>query len=624
MERYDIIVIGGGHAGIEAALAAARLGKKTMLLTLSVNNIGKMPCNPSVGGPAKGIIVREVDALGGQMPVTADATALQFKMLNSAKGPGVWALRVQSDKIAYQRMMQQVCLSQKNLTVFEGMAVKLNTENGKVSGVTLSDGSFIPAQIVVLTTGTYMAGITMISEDHVESGPDREKTTKDLSASLREAGLRTFRLKTDTPPRVYTKTIDFSKTKLEPGTDAFVRFSETTEHILPFAHQIPCHMTYTNERIHEIILNNLTGSASYSGEIHSKGPRYCPSIEDKIVRFRDKPRHLLFLEPESLTMNTTYIQGYSTSLAKDVQLAITRGLPGLEHAEIARYGYAIEYDAVDPLQMKPTLESKVIENLFTAGQVNGTSGYEEAAGQGIVAGMNAARKLDGKEPLVFGRDEAYIGVLIDDLTTKGTQEPYRMLTSRAEFRLLLRHDNAEDRLIGKGYETGLISQVRYDRWQAKQKALADLKAELANSTFSLKDPEVREYLAARGYDTRGTGGFNGLDLVRRPQITTYDLMNLKHAEIEEEIAAECDIDIKYEGYIAKAKREAEKLKGMEEMILGTEFNYDEVDNLSIEGRQKLKAYQPATMGQASRISDVNPADLAVLAIAVKQGKGRRK
>ncbi|MBR2989829.1 MAG: tRNA uridine-5-carboxymethylaminomethyl(34) synthesis enzyme MnmG, partial [Solobacterium sp.] len=346
MEQYDIIVIGGGHAGIEAALAAARLGKKTMLLTLSVNNIGKMPCNPSVGGPAKGIIVREVDALGGQMPVTADATALQFKMLNSAKGPGVRALRVQSDKIAYQRMMQQVCLSQKNLTVFEGMAVKLNTENGKVSGVTLSDGSFIPAQIVVLTTGTYMAGITMISEDHVESGPDREKTTKDLSASLREAGLRTFRLKTDTPPRVYTKTIDFSKTKLEPGTDAFVRFSETTEHILPFAHQIPCHMTYTNERIHEIILNNLTGSASYSGEIHSKGPRYCPSIEDKIVRFRDKPRHLLFLEPESLTMNTTYIQGYSTSLAKDVQLAITRGLPGLEHAEIARYGYAIEYDAV--------------------------------------------------------------------------------------------------------------------------------------------------------------------------------------------------------------------------------------------------------------------------------------
>ena len=624
MEQYDIIVIGGGHAGIEAALAAARLGKKTMLLTLSVNNIGKMPCNPSVGGPAKGIIVREVDALGGQMPVTADATALQFKMLNSAKGPGVRALRVQSDKIAYQRMMQQVCLSQKNLTVFEGMAVKLNTENGKVSGVTLSDGSFIPAQIVVLTTGTYMAGITMISEDHVESGPDGEKTTKDLSASLREAGLRTFRLKTDTPPRVYTKTIDFSKTKLEPGTDAFVRFSETTEHILPFAHQIPCHMTYTDERIHEIILNNLTGSASYSGEIHSKGPRYCPSIEDKIVRFRDKPRHLLFLEPESLTMNTTYIQGYSTSLAKDVQLAITRGLPGLEHAEIARYGYAIEYDAVDPLQMKPSLESKVIENLFTAGQVNGTSGYEEAAGQGIVAGMNAARKLDGKEPLVFGRDEAYIGVLIDDLTTKGTQEPYRMLTSRAEFRLLLRHDNAEDRLIGKGYETGLISQVRYDRWQAKQKALADLKAELANSTFSLKDPEVREYLDARGYDTQGTGGFNGLDLVRRPQITTYDLMNLKHAEIEEEIAAECDIDIKYEGYIAKAKREAEKLKGMEEMILGTEFNYDEVDNLSIEGRQKLKAYQPATMGQASRISGVNPADLAVLAIAVKQGKGRRK
>ena len=623
MESFDIIVIGGGHAGIEASLAGARLGKKTMLLSLSVNNIGKMPCNPSVGGPAKGIIVREVDALGGQMPVTADATALQFKMLNSAKGPGVRALRVQSDKLAYQRMMQKVCLSQENLTVLEGMAVRLNVKDGRVSGVTLSDGSFIPARAVVLTTGTYMAGITMISDDHVESGPDREKTTKDLSASLREAGLRTFRLKTDTPPRVLTKSIDFSKTKPEPGTDAFVRFSETTETILPYHLQAVCHMTYTNERIHEIILNNLQGSASYRGDIRSKGPRYCPSIEDKIVRFRDKPRHLLFLEPESRYLNTTYIQGYSTSLPKDVQLAITRGLPGLENAVIARYGYAIEYDAIDPVQMKPTMESKVIENLFTAGQVNGTSGYEEAAGQGILAGMNAARKLDGREPLVLGRDEAYIGVLVDDLTTKGTQEPYRMLTSRAEFRLLLRHDNAEDRLIEKGRETGLISEARYERYLAKKQKQEELKEELAETTFSLKDPAFRDYLAEAGYDAEGNTGFNGLDLLKRPGIRAQDLMRLNGADVDEETASRCDIDVKYEGYIAKAKREAAKLRTMESMVLGTDFDYRAVENLSIEGRQKLMEYRPATMGQASRISGVNPADLAVLAIALKQGKGRR-
>jgi glucose-inhibited division protein A len=398
MTDYEIIVLGGGHAGIEAALASARIGHKTLLLTLSIDNIGKMPCNPSVGGPAKGVVVREIDALGGQMPVTADATALQFKMLNTAKGPGVWALRVQSDKIAYKQMMQDVCLHQKNLTVLAAMAVRLNVENGEVRGVTLKDGSVITSRIVILTTGTYMAGVNMISSEVTPGGPDREETTNDLSQSLREAGLRTFRLKTGTPPRVLTSSIDFSKTKLEPGTDEFLRFSETTQKIRPFAQQVPCYMTWTTPETHEIILANLNKSSMYSGVVKGVGPRYCPSIEDKLVRFKDKPRHLLFLEPESLSMDTTYVQGFSTSLPRDVQERMTHTLPGFEHCIIKKYAYAIEYDAVDPIQMKPTLESKIIRNLFTAGQVNGTSGYEEAAGQGILAGINACMKLEDRSP----------------------------------------------------------------------------------------------------------------------------------------------------------------------------------------------------------------------------------
>lgn len=623
MNRFDIIVIGGGHAGIEAALAAARLNKKTILLTLSIDNIGKMPCNPSVGGPAKGIVVREIDALGGQMPVTADRTALQFKMLNSAKGPGVRALRVQSDKLAYKKMMQDVCLRQENLTVLEGMAVQLNTENQKVTGVTLKDGTFISGEIVILTTGTYMAGVNMISDEVKSGGPDLEKTTEDLSASLREAGLKTFRLKTGTPPRVLTSSIDFSKTKYEPGTDAFLHFSDTTTSIRPFKEQVPCYMTYTTAETHEIIMNNLHRSSMYSGVVKGVGPRYCPSIEDKLVRFKDKPRHLLFLEPESLSLDTTYVQGFSTSLPRDVQEAMTHTLPGFENCIIKKYAYAIEYDAIDPLQMKRSLESKVIENLFTAGQVNGTSGYEEAAGQGIVAGINAVRKLDGKEPLVFGRDEAYIGVLIDDLTTKGTLEPYRLLTSRSEFRLLLRHDNADVRLIEKGHECGLVSDERYEAYLNKMQALKDLQTRLSETVMELDDPEVMKYLEPLGYSAGEHKGVNGLDLVRRPGITTEDIMKLNHEEVDSELASRCDIEVKYEGYIQKARREAAKLENMENQKLGLHFNYDEVDNLSIEGRQKLMKYRPETMGQASRISGVNPADLAVLAIALKQMKGRQ-
>lgn len=626
MHDYDIIVIGGGHAGIEAALAAARMKKRTMLLTLSIDNIGKMPCNPSVGGPAKGIVVREIDALGGQMPITADRTALQFKMLNQSKGPGVRALRVQSDKLAYKKMMQDVCLHQENLTVKEGMAVKLNVENNKVTGVTLSDGSFISTEIVILTTGTYMAGVNMISSEVRDGGPDMEKTTKNLSASLREAGLETMRLKTGTPPRVLTSSIDFSKTKLEPGTDAFLRFSETTkkEDIRPFKDQVPCYLTYTTPETHEIILSNLNKSSMYSGVVKGVGPRYCPSIEDKLVRFKDKPRHLLFLEPESLSLDTTYVQGFSTSLPRDVQEKMTHTLPGFEHCVIKKYAYAIEYDAIDPIQMKPTFESKIIENLFTAGQVNGTSGYEEAAGQGIMAGINASLKLENREPLVFGRDEAYIGVLVDDLTTKGTREPYRLLTSRAEFRLLLRHDNAEERLIEKGRYCGLISDERYEAYLKKEEALKNEKEHLKETIFREDDPSVHAYLSSIGYTEDMHKGINGIDLIRRPKTETLQLLHAIGEDCDPFVAAKCDIDIKYEGYINKARREAKKLQGMEQQKLGVDFNYDEVDNLSIEGRQKLMKFKPATIGQASRISGVNPADLAVLAIAIRQGKGVRK
>jgi len=558
MKNYDIIVIGGGHAGIEAALASARLHKRTLLLTLSIDNIGKMPCNPSVGGPAKGIVVREIDALGGQMPITADRTALQFKMLNSAKGPGVRALRVQSDKIEYKKMMQDVCLHQENLTVKEGMAVEINAEHQKITGVTLKDGSFISCEIVIVTTGTYMASVNMISSEVRMGGPDMEETTNDLSASIRRLGIETMRLKTGTPPRVLTSSIDFSKTEYEPGTDEFLRFSETTrkEDVRSFKDQVPCYLTYTRPETHEIILDNLNKSSMYSGVVKGVGPRYCPSIEDKLVRFKDKPRHLLFLEPESLSMDTTYVQGFSTSLPREVQEKMIHTLPGFEHCIIKKYAYAIEYDAMEPIQMKPTFESKIVENLFTAGQVNCTSGYEEAAGQGIMAGINAALKLDGREPLVFGRDESYIGVLVDDLTTKGTKEPYRLLTSRAEFRLLLRHDNAEERLIEKGRYCGLVDDARYAAYLEKQKKLQDTETMLKDTLFELDDPKVKAYLESVGYVETEHRGVNGRDLVKRPNVETEKLLEAADIAIDAELARKADIDIKYEGYINKQRREA--------------------------------------------------------------------
>lgn len=620
-KKFDIIVVGAGHAGVEAALVSARCNKKTALVTLSIENIAKMPCNPSVGGPAKGIVVREIDALGGQMGITADKTALQFKMLNTTKGPGVQSLRVQSDKIEYSKMMQEICLQQENLTVIEGQVKCCNFDKNKVTGITMMDDEIISSEIVILTTGTYMSSLVMVSSTVTESGPDSEPTTHNLSQSLRDAGLETFRLKTGTPPRVLTNTIDFSKAELQPGTDAFVAFSTTTKEILPFNEQVVCYLTYTAPETHRLIHENLNKSSMYSGVVKGVGPRYCPSIEDKLVRFSDKERHQLFLEPESRSLDTTYVQGFSTSLPYDIQEKMVHSLPGLENAVIDKYAYAIEYDAIDPLQLKPSLETMKIENLFTAGQINGTSGYEEAAGQGLMAGINAVLKLDKKDPLVLGRDEAYIGVMIDDLVTKGTKEPYRLLTSRAEFRLLLRHDNADQRLMKKGYEIGTISEERYTEFLNKMSHIQKVKEQLLDVRFTPKD-EINNYLNELGYD-RLTEGITGYDLLKRPNVECRILLKALGIEESDEVAKQVEIEVKYEGYINKAKKEATRLNQMEKVFLPEDINYLEIDNLSLEGKQKLDKIRPRTMGQASRISGVNPADIAVLAITLEQRRRKR-
>ena len=612
----DVIVVGGGHAGIEAALIAARLGCETALISLSLENIGKMPCNPSVGGPAKGIVVREIDALGGQMGITADQTALQFKMLNTTKGPGVQSLRVQSDKVAYAKRMQEEIQKQEHLQLILGLCTGITVDEGKVTGIRMEGGQQLQAKAVILTTGTYMSSSVMISSEVTPSGPDGEPTTNQLSGSLREAGLRTFRLKTGTPPRVLTASIDFSKTTPQPGTDQFVAFSTTTAQIREFEKQKLCYLTYTTSKTHELILANLKKSSMYSGVVKGVGPRYCPSIEDKLVRFADKPRHQIFLEPESESLDTTYIQGFSTSLPRDLQEQMVHSLPGLEQAVIEKYAYAIEYDAVDPLQLKPSLEILTIENLFTAGQINGTSGYEEAAAQGLMAGINAVLKLRNQPPLVLRRDEAYIGVMIDDLVTKGTQEPYRLLTSRAEFRLLLRHDNADQRLMHYGYQLGSISEERWQDYQHRRTLVDDLKTRLKACRLTPKSP-IQSALEAAGYPALSEG-ISAEELIRRPHMTISALQPALDFDVDATAAAQTEIELKYEGYITKARKEAEKMMAMDHVILPQNLDYDQVQHLSLEGRQKLKAIQPHTLGQASRISGVSPADIAMLAMVLEQ------
>lgn len=612
----DVIVVGGGHAGIEAALATARMGKETVLYTLHLSMIGSMPCNPSVGGPAKGIVVREIDALGGEMGRAADATALQFKMLNTTKGPGVQSLRVQSDKIAYKAYMQDVLQKQEHLRVEEACVEEILVRDGKACGVRLADGQTVESRAVILTSGTFMSSTILVGHQATSSGPEGEPTTNALSQSLRSHGIRTFRLKTGTPARVKMASIDFSGLEVQPGTKDFVCFSEDTEEILPFEQQMVCYLTYTSPQTHAIIQEHLQESAMYSGLVKGVGPRYCPSIEDKLVRFADKPRHQIFLEPESRSLDTTYVQGFSTSMPHDVQEKMLHSLPGLEHCEIDKFGYAIEYDAIDPLQCRPTLENKVIAHLFTAGQINGTSGYEEAAAQGLIAGINAVAALDGTDGLILGRDEAYIGVMIDDLVTKGTNEPYRLLTSRAEYRLLLRHDNADVRLTGYGHERGLISEERYQRFLQKQQAIETGMQMVKDVRFTPKSA-VNEYLQALGYEPLKEG-ISAFELLRRPKVTIAGLQPYADLSIDAKAARQIEIEIKYEGYIAKARRDARHLRAMDQMRIPKGVDYATIEHLSLEARQKLAQIQPMTLGQASRISGVNPADLAVLAMVIKQ------
>ena len=616
----DCVVVGAGHAGVEAAMSLAHAGKDTVLVTIKLDHIAKMPCNPSVGGPAKGVVVREIDALGGVMPKVADKTALQFKMLNTTKGPGVWNMRVQSDKLEYSEMMKELCLNTKNLEVVEDIVEEVICVDKKFKAVRLSNHGIIEAKACILTTGTYMDSTVMISADTRSEGPDGDKTTKNLSASLRNLGINLFRLKTGTPPRVLTESIDFSKTKYEPGADYFLHFSEETkqEDVLPVDKQVPCYLTYTTPETLEIIRENLKKSSMYSGVVKGVGPRYCPSIEDKVVRFSDKERHQLFLEPESLSLNTTYVQGFSTSMPRDIQEKMVHSLIGLENAKIIKYAYAIEYDAVDPLQVKANLELKNIENLFISGQILGTSGYEEAAGLGIMAGINARRKLDNEEPFILKRDEAYLGVMIDDLITKGTKEPYRLLTSRAEYRLLLRHDNADQRLIKYGYENKLISEERYNKYLKKIDDINKMKEYLKDTRIE-KESGINDYLNELGF-TNEAGSHNAYELLRRPGVKLSKLLDYVGIEYDKDIADQVEIEIKYEGYIEKEKKEAERMLKMDTVKLPENIDYLNVDNLALEARQKLDKVRPASLGQASRISGINPSDIQVLAIYLKQNK----
>jgi len=616
----DCVVVGAGHAGVEAAMSLAHAGKDTVLVTIKLNHIAKMPCNPSIGGPAKGVVVREIDALGGVMPKVADKTALQFKMLNTTKGPGVWNMRVQSDKLEYSKMMKELCLNTEHLTVVEDIVEEVICENNTFKAVRLNKNGVIEAKACILTTGTYMDSTVMISSDTRSEGPDGDKTTKNLSESLRNLGITLFRLKTGTPQRVLTSSIDFSKTHYEPGAEEFLHYSEETkrEEVLPFEKQVPCYLTYTTDETLKIIKENLNKSSMYSGVVKGVGPRYCPSIEDKVVRFSDKPRHQLFLEPESLSLNTTYVQGFSTSMPRDVQEKMVHSLIGLEHAQIVKYAYAIEYDAVDPLQVKPNLELKNINNLFISGQILGTSGYEEAAGLGIMAGINARRKIDNEEPFILKRDESYIGVMIDDLVTKGTKEPYRLLTSRAEYRLLLRHDNADQRLLKYGYENHLISEERYNKFLTKMQDIANMKEHLKELRVD-KNTGINDYLESIGYEKEDMS-YNAYELLRRPDVKLNKILDLVGEAHDEDIANQVEIEVKYEGYIAKAKREAERMLKMDNIKLPETLDYLHIDNLALEARQKLDKVKPHSLGQASRISGINPSDIQVLAIYIKQGK----
>ncbi|MGH1209236.1 tRNA uridine-5-carboxymethylaminomethyl(34) synthesis enzyme MnmG [Bacillus cereus] len=615
---YDVIVIGAGHAGCEAGLAAARMGSKTLMLTINLDMVAFMPCNPSVGGPAKGIVVREIDALGGEMGRNIDKTHIQMRMLNTGKGPAVRALRAQADKFSYQHELKKTIEETTNLTLFQGMVERLIVEDGMCKGVVTQAGAEYTAKTVVITTGTFLRGEIIMGDLKYSSGPNNQQPSITLSEHLEELGFDLVRFKTGTPPRVNSNTIDYSKTEIQPGDDKPRSFSfETTKFIMD---QIPCWLTYTSTETHRLIDENLHRSAMYSGMIKGTGPRYCPSIEDKVVRFNDKPRHQIFLEPEGRNTQEVYVQGLSTSLPEDVQRDMLRTIPGLENVEMMRTGYAIEYDAIVPTQLWPTLETKKIKNLYTAGQINGTSGYEEAAGQGLMAGINAACRSLGKKEVVLGREDAYIGVLIDDLVTKGTNEPYRLLTSRAEYRLLLRHDNADLRLTEVGREIGLIKEERYERFTNKKLQIEQEKERLSSIIIKPR-PEVQELIRNIG-GSELKDGIRASDLLRRPEMTYEHIHLLVPSEVElsDEVTEQVEIQIKYEGYIEKSLQQVERMKKMESKKIPVDIDYDAISSLASEARQKLKDVRPLSMGQASRISGVNPADISILLVYIEQGK----
>ena len=614
---YDIIVVGGGHAGCEAAHICAFMGNKTLLVTSNINNIADMPCNPSIGGSAKGIIVREIDALGGLMGIVADKSHFQIKMLNNSKGPAVRSLRAQADKRVYPKVMKEYLENTKNLTIIENMVENLIVDDNKVVGVILSNNEKIYSKSVILTTGTYLNANILIGSENTPSGPHGEKRSNDLSNNLKKLGFNIKRLKTGTPPRIKANSIDFNKLKEEKGDDTYWTFSYDTKPLYNINEQQKCYLVYTNNKTHEIIKNNLKLSAMYGGYATGVGPRYCPSIEDKIVRFSDKERHQLFLEPESIYYDEWYLQGFSTSMPRDIQEQMVHSLEGLENAEITKYAYAIEYDAIDSMQIKANLESKIIENLFTAGQINGTSGYEEAAGQGLIAGINASLKINNKEPLILKRSDAYIGVLIDDLVTKGITDPYRMLTSRAEFRLLLRHDNADLRLTELGYKVESVSEKKYNIYKNRVDNILKLKQLLNDNKLEINN-DIINYFKNNNISIP-KNNIKFITLLKRPEISLDFISNFINLNsFSNDVKEEVTIEVKYEGYIKKEYIEKEKMLKLEKKKIPLDIDYNKIKNIASEAKQKLSLVRPENIAQASRISGVNPVDISLILIYLKK------